>query len=109
MSIVIRIIALSIIFPILFQAILGTISIFKKTKTSFKTVCTYSIASQFIVSIIVFTTLYLDLTKGKEPKCLNPMLGVFGAIVGCFIILIFLILIQAIINHFVKNKNVNKK
>jgi hypothetical protein len=57
----------------------------------------------------VFTTLYLDLIKGKEPKCLNPMLGVFGAIVGCFIILIFLILIQAIINHFVKNKNVNKK
>ncbi len=102
MVFVIKIIALSIFFPMIFQLIVGTLSIGNKVRFSFKTVCTYSIISQFVFAVVAFIALYLDFTKESQPKCLNPMVGIVSAIVACFIFLIVLITVQAISNYFVK-------
>lgn len=52
MSFIIKIIELSIVYPILFQTIFGTLRIWKKIKIPFKKISLISITSQFIVSIL---------------------------------------------------------
>lgn len=101
-----QIISLSILFPILFQLIIGFISIFKKNRITFFTICSISIILQIIFSIIVFYT-HLNIIEQREIRCMNPMIGVVGASFICFLILFLLILIQSVIKYFYNKKNAN--
>lgn len=94
-------IALSIFYPIVFQFLLGILSILKKTKISFRKICSISLVLQLVFSIIVFLMNYYDL---KRPiKCYNPMLEILVVLLGGFIILTLLIIIQSAIKWFINN------
>lgn len=87
---------LLIIFPVLSQLILGTLSIYKPVSLQFKIVSWINFTLQIIFSFTAFNIADYNLRKQYEPnpvRCGMPLVGIAA---GCFFLLFTLILIIVI-------------
>lgn len=103
MKVIYSIFHLSIFYPILFQIFFGVLYWMKKTKFSFSRICYITIITEIIFIFSIFINNYL-----KIDKCLNPLLDLLGVFFGTFILLIFIIILQLIINYLIKYANTPK-
>lgn len=99
---------LLIIFPVLSQLILGTLSIYKPVPLKFKIVSWINFTLQIIFSFTAFNIADYNLRKQYEPnpvRCGMPLAGIATACFFLLFTLILIIVIQFVVKRWRTKRN----
>ena len=99
---------LAIVLPMLFQLILGLLSIYKKVKVNFDLICLISLFSQIIFILTALKVVEIDAQK-RNFDCGMAQTSLFLFGIAMVFVLILLISIQLIVRRFVNKKIYSNK